>query len=74
MLSFASISNAEKLLEDNVKEAEIKKIAKFFAEHNVALQVTDYLVPLLKDIYRDSKVAESMKMKRIPSAHRLLRI
>lgn len=41
---------------DKVKRAEIK-LAVFFTEHNIAFNTADYLIPLLKDIFIDSKIA-----------------
>uniref|UniRef100_A0A2S2NTP9 Zinc finger protein n=1 Tax=Schizaphis graminum TaxID=13262 RepID=A0A2S2NTP9_SCHGA len=46
-----------------VKKAEIQ-LAAFFAEHNVAFNVADHLIPLLKDIFCDSKIAKDLEMHR----------
>lgn len=46
-----------------MKIAEIK-ISSFFAEHNIALHLVDHLVPLLKDIFKDSKIAKDLQLHR----------
>lgn len=43
------VSNDKDIHVDNIKRAEIK-LSVFFAEHNVATQVVDHLVALLKCI------------------------
>lgn len=40
-----------------VKTAEIK-LAAFFAENNVAFQLVNKLIPLLKEIFNDSNIAQ----------------
>lgn len=48
--NYEATSSKENLThKEQVKRAEIK-LATFFAEHNVAFQIADHLVPLLKDI------------------------
>lgn len=48
---------------DQVKRAEIK-LSTFFAEHNVAFQVVDHLVPLLKDICIKPEVVQDLSLAR----------
>lgn len=48
---------------NNVKKAEIK-LSVFFAEHNVATQVVDHLVPLLKTIFDDSNICKDVTLGR----------
>lgn len=48
---------------DKVKRAEVK-LAAFFAEHNVAIQTADHLIPLLKNIFTDSKIASDLSFNR----------
>jgi len=48
---------------DRVKRSEIK-LAGFFAEHNVAFYVADHLIPLLKNIFIDSKIAQDISLGR----------
>jgi len=48
---------------DRVKRAEIK-LAAFFAEHNVAFSTVDHLIPLIKDICIDSKIAQNLSLPR----------
>lgn len=49
---------------DKVKRAEIK-LSAFFAEHNVALCITDHLVPLLKDICLEPEVVQDFSLGRL---------
>jgi hypothetical protein len=48
---------------DKVKRAEIK-LAAFFAEHNISFCSIDHLIPILKDIYDDSKVMQDITLGR----------
>jgi len=48
---------------DNVKRAEIK-LAAFIAEHNIPIQTVDHLIPLLKNIFTDSKIALDLSFNR----------
>lgn len=48
---------------DKVKRAEIK-LAAFFAEHNVAFYSADHLIPLLKNIFDDSRIVQDLAMAR----------
>lgn len=48
---------------EQVKRAEIK-IATFIAEHNVAFQVVDHLIPLLKDICIKPEVVQDLSLAR----------
>ena len=48
---------------DKVKTAEIR-LATFFAEHNVAFSTVDHLVPVLKDVFPDSKIASDVTLGR----------
>lgn len=56
-------SHADTLLNDNVKIAEIK-LAGFVAEHNIAFNVMDHMVELLKSIFPDSKICNKINLKR----------
>jgi len=60
-LNFEAIDNNNDPLshDDKVKSATIK-LAVFFAEHNVAFSTVDYLIPLLKNIFTDSKIAQDL--------------
>jgi len=42
---------------DKIKRIEIK-LAAFFAEHTVAFNTVDHLIPLLKDIYINPKIVQ----------------
>lgn len=46
-----------------VKEAEIR-LASFFAEHNVAFQVADHLLHVIKKSFYDSNIAQSITLNR----------
>ncbi|CAH2000788.1 unnamed protein product [Acanthoscelides obtectus] len=46
-----------------VSRAEIK-IAALISEHNLPIKLCDHLIPLLKDIFPDSKIAQGMQMGR----------
>ncbi|CAH2006701.1 unnamed protein product [Acanthoscelides obtectus] len=46
-----------------VSRAEIK-IAALISEHNLPIKLCDHLIPLLKDIFLDSKIAQGMQMGR----------
>lgn len=46
-----------------VKTAEIK-LATFYAEHNIAFQTVDHLVPLLKETCSDPQVVHDLKLSR----------
>jgi len=59
----ATQSNEDTLLNDKVKIAEIK-LSRFFAEHNIAFNVMDHMVDLLKSIFPDSKICDKIKLKR----------
>jgi len=48
---------------DKVKRAEIK-LAAFIAEHNISIQTADHLIPLLKNIFTDSKIALDLSLNR----------
>jgi hypothetical protein len=58
-----NFSKSEDSHEKQVKIAELK-LSCSVAEHNVAIQVVDHLVPLLKDIFKDSKVAQNLNLAR----------
>lgn len=47
----------------NVKSAEIK-LSSFFATNNMAFQTVDLLVPVLKQIFPDSKIMEKVQLHR----------
>lgn len=49
--------------EIDVKRAEIK-LSAYFANHNIAFQAADTLTPVLQDIFKDSKVAQSLTLHR----------
>lgn len=65
MLNYKADNNNNNVLshKDRVKRAEIK-LAAFFAEHNVAFSTVDHLIPLLKDICIDSKIAQDLSVAR----------
>jgi hypothetical protein len=46
-----------------VSEAETK-LANFFAQHNVAFQIVQHLVPLLKDCLPDSSILTDVQLGR----------
>ncbi|XP_008184253.1 uncharacterized protein LOC103309756 [Acyrthosiphon pisum] len=46
-----------------VKETEIR-LASFFAEHNVAFQVADHLLHVMKKSFYDSNIAQSITLNR----------
>lgn len=46
---------------DKVKRAEIK-LAAFFAEHNIAFCTANHLIPLIKDISLEPKVAQNLAL------------
>lgn len=46
-----------------VKRAELR-IASFFAEHNVALNVSDHLIDMLKVAFPDSKILQDVRLHR----------
>lgn len=46
-----------------VQDFELR-LSAFFAEHNVAFQVVDHLVPLLKEIIPDSKILQKVSLGR----------
>ena len=45
--------------QNRAANAEIK-LAGFLTEHNIAFNVTDHLIDLCKDIFSDSKIAQSI--------------
>lgn len=57
------INTKENTLQQKIMEAELK-LSVFFSEHNVAVQVVDHLVPLLKIIFDDSNIAKEINLKR----------
>lgn len=60
--SYFTNKTEEKHIE-KVKKAEIR-LAVFFAEHNVATQVVDHLIPLCKTVFDDSKVCQDVTLGR----------
>ncbi|XP_046805877.1 uncharacterized protein LOC124419648 [Lucilia cuprina] len=50
-------------IDNSVTNFEVK-LSLFFAEHNVALQVIDHLVPLLKQIAPDSNIIQNFQLGR----------
>ncbi|XP_067214127.1 SCAN domain-containing protein 3-like [Linepithema humile] len=48
---------------DKVKRAEIK-LAAFFAEHNVAFNTVDHLIPLLKDVCIEPEIVQDLSLGR----------
>ncbi|XP_064420253.1 E3 SUMO-protein ligase KIAA1586-like [Latimeria chalumnae] len=56
--------NPEKLkLETGIKTAELK-LAGFLAEHNIAMRAADHLTDVLKDIFKDSNIAQNLSFGR----------
>jgi len=53
----------EQKLADDTKKAEIM-ICAFFAEHNVALQASDHLIPLMKKAIPDSEIMKKVTLDR----------
>lgn len=61
-----SFTQEKKKLEEHqrkVKSLELS-LAAFFAEHNVAINVVDHLIELLKNRIDDSKIVKDLQMKR----------
>jgi len=50
--------------EDKIKRVEIK-LAAFFAEHDITFCTVDHLIPLLKDIYTDSKIVQDFALDKV---------
>lgn len=46
-----------------MKTAEVK-LAGSLAEHNIAMRVTDHMVDVIKDIFKNSKTAQNMPLGR----------
>lgn len=46
----------------STQEAEIK-ICAFMTAHNIPFAVIDHLIPLMKNCFPDSKIAQNLKMK-----------
>lgn len=72
-LNLSTISNKpltdfykNKPLDDNVKRAEFK-LAALLATNDLPFVLTDVLTPLCKNIFPDSKIAQSLSMKRTKS-------
>lgn len=55
--SVSSVSNCK----EKIKCAEIK-LSAFFAEHNIAFQVVEHLIPLLKDINLEPELVQSLSL------------
>ncbi|XP_066947073.1 protein FAM200B-like [Macrobrachium rosenbergii] len=51
------------ILQNQIARAEIK-LAGFLSEHNIAFNVTEHLTDLLKDIFPDSIIVQSISLKR----------
>ncbi|XP_050311331.1 E3 SUMO-protein ligase KIAA1586-like [Anthonomus grandis grandis] len=49
--------------QDQVSQAEIK-VAAFISEHNLSMKLSDHLVPLMKNMFPDSRIAKDMQMGR----------
>lgn len=49
--------------ERKTQECELR-LSTFFAEHNVALQVVDHLIPLLKQLVPDSQIIQKIELGR----------
>ncbi|KAI4461478.1 hat family dimerization domaincontaining protein-related [Holotrichia oblita] len=49
--------------QDEVNRAELK-ITALITDHNLPVKICDHLIPLLKDTFPDSKIAQGMKMGR----------
>ena len=54
-----SYLKTQSTLQSQIARAEIK-LAGFLSEHNIPFNVTEHLTDLLKDIFPDSKIAQSM--------------
>lgn len=69
-LNLEAIDNNNNTLshKDRVKSAEIK-LAAFYTEHNVAFSTLDHLIPLLKDIFHDSVIAQDLSLARTKCSH-----
>ncbi|XP_063244623.1 uncharacterized protein LOC134545381 [Bacillus rossius redtenbacheri] len=63
ILSCFAKKDENKVHVDKVKTAEIK-LATFFAEHNVAFQVVEHLIPVIKEVFSDSKIAADITLGR----------
>lgn len=62
--TLSSMMTGSKVKQKNdVKVAEIK-LGVFFMEHNVATHIVDHLVPLLKNIFPDSKICNEVQLCR----------
>lgn len=48
---------------NKIKVTEIK-LAAFYATHNIAFELIDDMVPLLKDLFDDSQIAKDLKLSR----------
>lgn len=48
---------------EQVKKAEII-LSAFYAEHNVAFQTVEHLIPVLKKCFPDSKILQQVKLGR----------
>ncbi|XP_066585461.1 SCAN domain-containing protein 3-like [Prorops nasuta] len=58
------VAECKKLeLDEKIKIAEIK-LSAFYAEHNIAIQTVDHLIPLLKDIFQDQEIVERFTLGR----------
>lgn len=61
--SVSQFFKSKTLHSGKVSEAELK-ICAFFAHHNVAFQVVDHLVPVLKQCFPDSDILKDVKLGR----------
>jgi len=70
-LNFEAIdnnNNNNKSHNSKVKSAEIK-LATFFAEHNIGFSIVNHLIPLIKDIFNDSEIAQDISLARTKCSH-----
>jgi len=62
----ASLAASNDTFEDHAKRVKISeiKLAAFYATHNIALEIIDDMVPILKDTFIDSQIAKDLTLSR----------